>query len=380
MSKRVLISGASIAGPALAHCLAGYGFEVAVVERAPHLRPGGQAVDIRGVGKDVIRRIGLDAQIRAAMTDTKGMGVVDRDGIEIDRIMADEHGGDGAVAEIEILRGELAKVFYEATQDRVEYRFGDHITSLTETSAGMDVGFASGHREVFDMVIGADGLNSGVRSLAFEAPDCIRDLGLLVALATVPNKLGLDNWWLVHTDGVRTTGIRSVRGNAEAITHLGFPGDRSDFDRGDVAGQKALVRKRMGDMGWETPWLLDQLDTAKDFYFDSISQVYLPSWSTGRVALLGDAAYCPAATSGQGTNLAIIGAYVLAGELAKADGDHTIAFPAYERVLRDFVEGNQKMGADNARSFLEDSEHRMEHMDFDEMNTIMNNIDLPHYA
>src|SRR5919199_3562864 len=179
---RVLVSGASIAGPALAHWLRRRGAEVTVVERAPELRPGGQAVDARGVAKEVIARMGLDAAVRAARTETAGAYTVDVDGNVLETFRADDHGGDGYIAEIEILRGDLSQVLYDDTRDGVEYVFGDRIAALTQDAAGVDVAFAGGDRRRFDLAIGADGLHSALRTMVFGPHDrFVRHLGLVLA-------------------------------------------------------------------------------------------------------------------------------------------------------------------------------------------------------
>jgi 2-polyprenyl-6-methoxyphenol hydroxylase-like FAD-dependent oxidoreductase len=352
MSARVLISGASIAGPALAHWLHRYGFAVTVVERAPALRPGGQAVDLRGVAKEVVRRMGLDAQVRAARTNTRGMSIVNRKNKQIGELRSDMFGGDGMIAEIEILRGDLADVFYTATKDDVEYVFGDHITGIQQHDDRVEVSFAGGSQSTFDLVIGADGLHSGLRAMIFgPESNFAHDLGYLGAFFTVPNRLGLDSWMLTYSEPNRAAAIRSIHNNGEALAFLSVRGDSDDFDHRDTAGQKDLLRRRMSGMGWEVGWLLDRMDDADDFYFDSCSQVVMDAWSSGRVALVGDAAFCASPISGQGTSLAVVGAYVLAGELAAKTGDHTLAFAEYERRMRGWVEATQKMGRDNAKHF-----------------------------
>ena len=185
---RVLVAGASIAGPALAHWLHRRGAEVTVVERAPGLRPGGQAVDARGVAKDVIRRMGLDAAVRAACTDTAGAYTVDVDGNVLETFRADDDGGDGYISEIEILRGDLSRVLYDDTRDDVEYVFDDRIAELTQDADGVDVVFAGGDRRRFDLVIGADGLHSSVRAMVFGPHErFVRHLGMVLAFYTVPN-------------------------------------------------------------------------------------------------------------------------------------------------------------------------------------------------
>jgi 2-polyprenyl-6-methoxyphenol hydroxylase-like FAD-dependent oxidoreductase len=167
----------------------------------------------------------------------------------------------------------------------------------------------------------------------------------------MPNHLGLDGWLLGYGEPRHSAAIRAIHDNQEAMALLSMPGDRGDYDQGDVVGQKALLRRRLSGMRWEVPWLLNRMDEADDFYFDSCSQVRMDTWSHGRVVLLGDAAFCASPISGQGTSLAVVGAYVLAAELAGADGDHTRAFTEYERRMRGWVEATQEMGRDNAKRF-----------------------------
>ena len=198
---RVLVTGASIAGPALAHWLHRRGAEVTVVERAPALRPGGQAVDARGVTREVIRRMGLDAAVRAARTETAGAYTVDADGNVLETHRAEDHGGDGYVAEIEILRGDLSRVLYDDTRDRVEYVFGDRVAELIQDADGVDVAFAGGDRRRFDLVVGADGLHSALRGMVFGPHErFVRHLGLVLAFYSVPNEFGLDRWLVEYQD------------------------------------------------------------------------------------------------------------------------------------------------------------------------------------
>ncbi len=347
---KILISGASVAGPALAFWLTRYGFDVTIVERAPSPRLGGQAVDLRGTAREVARRMGLEDRIRAACTDTVGETLVDRKNRTKATLRADDFGGDGVLAEIEILRGDLTEVLYEATREQTEYVFGDRITALDERADGVDVTFASGTRRTFDVVIGADGLHSGVRALAFgEESRFVRHLGSYLAFFTVPNRLGLRNWAIGFDDVGRSAGIRAIRDGDEAMAYFGFASDKVDYDHRDIEAQKALVRGFAAGMEWEAPWLLERLDDAPDFYFDSCAQVIMESWSRGRIGLLGDAAFCPSPLSGQGTSLAFVGAYVLAGELA---ADLDTGLKRYETVMREFVENTQAMGRANAETIF----------------------------
>lgn len=284
---RVLVAGASIAGPALAHWLHRRGAEVTVVERAPGLRPGGQAVDARGVAKEVIRRMGLDAAVRAACTDTAGADTVDADGNVLETFRADDHGGDGFIAEIEILRGDLSRVLHDDTRDGVEYVFGDRIAELTQDADGVDVTFAGGARRRFDLVIGADGLHSALRAKVFGPRErFVRHLGLVLAFYSVPNEFGLDRWLIDYQDPAsgRSAGLRPIQDATRAMAMFSFPSADFDVDHRDVAAQKRLLRERMAGFGWLTPRILEHLDDTPDFYLDQVAQVVMDRWSRGRCA------------------------------------------------------------------------------------------------
>jgi len=298
---RVLVSGASIAGPALAHWLHRRGAEVTVVEQSPGLRPGGQAVDARGVAKEVIRRMGLDAAVRAVCTDTAGAYTVDADGNVLETHRAEDNDGDGYISEIEVLRGDFSQVLYDDTRDDVEYVFGDRIAELTQDADGVDVTFASGDRRRFELVIGADGLHSALRAMVFgPSEQFVRHLGLVLAFYTVPNEFGLDRWLIDYQEARRSAGLRPVRDASRAIAMLSFPAPEFDIDYRDVEAQKQLLREQMAGFGWVTPRILAHLDEAPDFYLDQVAQVVMERWSKGRVGLLGDAAFSASPMSGAG--------------------------------------------------------------------------------
>jgi 2-polyprenyl-6-methoxyphenol hydroxylase-like FAD-dependent oxidoreductase len=342
---KVLVSGASIAGPALAHWLWRRGAEVTVVEQAPALRPGGQAVDARGVAREAIRRMGLDSAVRAACTNNAGAYTVDADGNVLETFSAEEDGGDGYISEIEILRGDLAQLLYDDTRDRVEYVFGDRIAEVAQDADGVDVTFAGGGRSRYDLLIGADGLHSPLRSMVFGPRErFVRHLGMVLAFFTVPNEFGLDRWALDYHDGGRSAGLRPVPDASRAIAMLSFPASDFDIDYRDLERQKRLLRDQMADVGWLTPRILAHVDDAPDFYLDQVAQVVMERWHAGRVGLLGDAAFSASPMSGAGTGLALVGAYFLAGELAAAGWDPEAGFAGYQARMRDYVEANQEIG------------------------------------
>jgi 2-polyprenyl-6-methoxyphenol hydroxylase-like FAD-dependent oxidoreductase len=343
--SEVLISGASVAGPALAFWLERYGFEPTVVERAPTVREGGQAIDLRGVAREAVERMGIMEDVRRAHTGARGMAMVDGAGKRLASMGADLLGDSGgAIAEIEILRGDLVRILHEVTRDGVEYVFGDSIAAISQHEDGVEVAFERGKTRRFDLVVGADGLHSNVRGLTFgDESRFVRDLGAYVAIFSAPSRLVLDGWELMHSAPPgRTAGLYPVRNGAEAKAMFYFASEPLDYDRRDVGRQKDLLSEAFSGVGWEVPRLLDAMRDAPDFYFARVCQVLMNGWTSGRTVLVGDAAYCPSPMSGMGTSLALVGAYVLAGELATADGDYRAAFGRYEKEMREYVRRGQE--------------------------------------
>lgn len=348
---RVLVSGAGIAGTTLAYWLHRNGFETAVVERAEALRPGGYKIDIRGAALDVADRMGLMEPIREARTDIRSASIVNAKGRKVASLDGDTFGGR-MHGDAEIHRGELGRLVYGLTESEVDYRFGDSVKVLEPDGDGVDVEFESGRSERFDLVVGADGLHSRTRRLAFgPEEDYLRHMGYGVASYSVPNDLGLDRCELTYVGPNRTALVYNTAGNDHATALFLWAADKLEYDRSDRAAQVAILREAYADEGWEVPRLLAAAETTADFYFDSLAQIALDTWSRGRVALIGDAAHCASAASGQGTSLALVGAYVLAGELAKAKGDPA-AFAAYEALMRPFAKANQALGPSNIKGMV----------------------------
>ncbi|MFJ1708761.1 FAD-dependent monooxygenase [Kitasatospora sp. NPDC088346] len=353
----ILISGAGIAGPALAYWLRRAGFAVTVVERAPAPRPGGQTVDLRGAGRTVVERMGLMDRARAASVDQRGLALMDAAGRITARMPADSFGGEGIVSEIEILRGDLARILYEATAAEVEYRFDDSIRALEQDGEGVAVAFEKAAPRRFALVVGADGLHSVVRALAFgPEPEFVRPLGVHTAWFTGTGGEDLDGWFrMYNAPGGLVASARPGRAPGEVKAGLSFRGPPVDHHRRDVAAQMDLVERRFAGAGWQVPRLLAQMRTSSDFFFDSMGQVRLDGWSRGRAVLLGDAGYCPTPLTGLGTSLALVGAYVLAGELAAAAGDHRAALRRYDEVLQPYVRQAQQLPPGGAAGFAPSS-------------------------
>jgi len=346
---RALISGASVAGPVAAYWLARQGFEVTVVERAPTgFQPGGHAVDLFRPAMEIVRRMGVADAIRDRATGMESITAfrlgTDRP-VEIDlrpifSVVSDDH--------VEIMRDDLSHALRAATDGLdVEYLFGRTVTELRDG----DVTFDDGTGRRFDLVIGADGLHSNVRRLTFgDESGHTAFLGTYLAVATVPRPSTAGSTFVGHLGPDRLIGLYSTAAMADArLIFLYRPGHELAYDRNDRTGQKRILRTAYAGLGSGVEVWLDELDRTDVFYLESISQVVMDTWSRGRVTLVGDAGYCPGPAVGGGTSLAVVGAYVLAGELARCGGDHGRAFAAYEAALRPYVEGSRRLGRRVAR-------------------------------
>ncbi|WP_028934121.1 FAD-dependent oxidoreductase [Pseudonocardia spinosispora] len=340
----VLVSGAGIAGVSTAYWLARHGWRVTVVERAPAPRAGGQAIDVRGSALGVVERMGVLDQVRGARTAIRGMNMVDAAGRELMRDTGTTlTGGVIANDDVELMRDDLSRILTEAIGRTVEFRFGDSVTAMMQDDSGVDVTFEHAQPRRFDLVVGADGLHSQVRALAFGAEDRFaHPLGRHIAIFSSENFLDLDHW----QTGLRTPDhlvvVMSARHNTEARTILNFRSTSDTPGHRDTQRQKEFLAEHFAEVGWELPRLLDAMWRAPDFYFDQMCQIKLTSWSAGRIVLAGDAAHCASPMSGQGTSLALVGGYVLAGELSTAD-DHRAGFDGYRRAMAGYVAANQAL-------------------------------------
>ncbi|MEJ5145529.1 MULTISPECIES: FAD-dependent monooxygenase [unclassified Sphingobacterium] len=341
MEKRtVLVSGASIAGPALAFWLHRFGFDVTIVERAEELRLGGQNIDVRDEAQKVVQLMGLEDEIRAANTGELGIRFVDVNNHTLAEFPK-TNGGFGT-AELEILRGDLAQVFFNATKDNIPYIFGDQILALVEDKDKVNVTFKNSTPRSFDLVIAADGIRSSTRKLIFGDEPVIKYIGVYCSYLTIP-RIDSDTSWAYWYNAPESR-VLNLRPDNVGTTRASFSflSPEKGYEKLSLQEQKGILKQKFADAGWQAPRLLQGLEESKDVYFDSISQVKAPRWTNGRCAMVGDAAYCPTPMSGMGASLSIVGAYVLAGELSRHQ-NHQDAFEAYEKLMRPYVEDIQNL-------------------------------------
>ncbi|GHE31220.1 MULTISPECIES: FAD-dependent monooxygenase [Streptomyces] len=344
--RRVLVSGASIAGPALAYWLDRYGFEVTVLEKAAAVRGGGYAIDVRGTAREVVDRMGLLPRLRKAHIDTRRISFLDAAGDTVGAVRPEQFTGGESGLDLEIRRGDLADALYEPLRDRVEFLFGDSIATLDDDGDAVHVVLDSGIRRTFDLVIGADGLHSNTRRLVFGPEEPFhRYLGHVFAGFTLPNDFGFSHEAFLWSEPGRTAAVYAYEPHEPVHGFLTFVRETPPLEAfRDPRAQRDLVASHFPEQVWEVPRLVAAMRTAEDLFFDIVSQIHMPSWSHGRVALAGDAAHATSFLSGQGSSIALVGAYILAGELA-SHTDHSAAFAAYERRMRPFAEDNQALAS-----------------------------------
>lgn len=352
-APHILISGAGIAGIATALQLVRGGIRTTVVERAPEVRPGGQAVDLRGASREAAERMGLMPGIRAHQLHEKGMVYVDGRGRSYGRMAVEVFDGRGAVADVEIARGDLNQVLLdalaaaaEAAPGLLELRYDDRIEAVAQDADGVEVRFASGASERFDALLGADGVHSATRRLVFGPEERFATrLGGYAAFFTMPTPVGIeDGWFSLRVVPGAMLGIRPDRDPVTSKAMLTLRVDHDPALRRDRAAQEALIRRILADAGWQAPAVLDAMSGAEDFYFDELARVDVPDVVDGRVALVGDAGYCGTPLSGMGTAMALVGAYVLAGELTGADAEGIpAALARYAQRIDPFIADGKKI-------------------------------------
>ena len=342
----ILISGTGIAGPTLAYWLQRYGHKPTLLEKAPALRRGGYVIDFWGTGYDVAEKMGILPELKSRGYEVREVRIVDRVGKKVSGFPASAIGALVGGRFTSLPRGELAAVLYESLGGKVETLFGQSLAALEQDEKRVRATFEGGETRDFDLVVGADGLHSRVRELAFGPQERYEKfLGYKVAAFEAEGYEPRDELvYVMFTEPGQMLGRFTLRGNRTLF--LFIFADRGVTEGHDPAAQRALLERRYGGSGWECPRILEALRKAPEFYYDRLSQVRMDPgeglWSRGRVALVGDAAFCVSLLAGQGSALAMTAAYVLAGEIHLSGGDHALAFRRYQEKLGAFIVGKQR--------------------------------------
>jgi 2-polyprenyl-6-methoxyphenol hydroxylase-like FAD-dependent oxidoreductase len=390
--RKVLISGASIAGPCLAYWLQHYGFEVTVVEKSPSLRGGGYPIDIRGTAVEVVSRMGLLPQLRAAHVNTEKISFIDQKGFPIGSVQPEAFVGGVQGRDLEVRRGDLARILYSSIEGKVKFLFNDSIATLDDKLDRVEITFASGTHGTFDLVIGADGLHSNTRGLVFgPEKEFDRYFGYVFAGFTLSNDFGLAREAVVWNAPGRAAVLYAQEPNDSVHGFLCVAQDNPPIEAfRKPEAQRDLVASQFPEQVSHVPHLVAALRDADDLFFDTVSQIHMPTWSKGRIALVGDAAHATSFLSGQGSSVSLVGAYVLAGELA-SHTNHVDAFGSYEQKARPFVEQNQALVSGGGSSLLPRTQAMLDArnkrlrenptgLTGPDRGAVYNGIDLPEYA
>lgn len=346
---KIAIVGAGIAGPTLAYWLSRYGHEATLIEKAPRLRTGGYVVDFWGGGYTVAERMGLTTELHAAGYTVREVRLVDRNSRRVGGFAAEvfQRNLDGRF--VTVPRGDLSAMIYRSIDNHCETLFGESVSAVEQHDSGVRVTLDGGGSRQFDLLVGAGGIHSPVRDLVFGPSSRFeKDLGYRVAAFETKGYEPRDELvYLAYTMPGRMIARFAMRDEKTMFLFIFTPEHMSGPDPHDASAVKATLRQVFGNAGWECPEILRQLDGAADVYFDRTSQIVMDHWSDGRVALIGDAAGAVSLLAGEGTGLAMVQAYTLAGELDRAGADHAEAFRRYERRMRPIVEARQR----SARAF-----------------------------
>jgi 2-polyprenyl-6-methoxyphenol hydroxylase-like FAD-dependent oxidoreductase len=352
-NNNILISGAGIAGLTLAYWLNKFGFNPTIIEIAPKLREGGYAIDFWGAGFDVAERMKIVPDLEKADLEISEIAFVDENnkqkgGMNYRKLKQMMNG-----RALTLLRSDLSRVIYNHLDKDVEIIFGDNIRKIEQNDEGVVVTFDSGEIRLFDLVIGADGLHSNVRNLVFgDEVQFEKYYGYYTASYTIQDDIHNDTSFLIYNIPFKQAAVYSLNEHKTATFFIFTSQQKISYDNHDVEKQKEILRREFEHAGWKCTKLLSKIDTAPDFYFDVVSQIQMSHWSKNRVSLAGDACDCPSLLSGQGSTLAIVGAYILAGELKNANGNYTMAFEQYENIFKPFIDRKQKIAENFAKSLV----------------------------
>ncbi len=352
-NKNVLISGAGIAGTTLAFWLKKFGFNPTIIEVAPRLREGGYAIDFMGAGYDVAEKMNIIPELKKVDIGFSRLAFVDKKDREIGSMDYEKIKESLNGRALTLLRSDLAKVIYGNLDKDIEVIFGNTINNVGQDDEKVAVSFQNGTKRNFDLVIGADGLHSNVRNLAFgEETEFEEYYGYYTSSYTINNSSIRDNTFSMYNVPYKQVAIYSNKENKTTTFFIFTSNQKLSYQHRDVDKQKQILKSEFENAGWKCAQLLSEIDSSNDFYFDSISQIKMKNWFKGRITLVGDACYCPSLLSGKGSTLAMVGAYVLAGELKQAGGNYQEAFKQYEVLFKPFMEKKQKAARFFAKSFI----------------------------
>ncbi|RTE06768.1 FAD-dependent monooxygenase [Paenibacillus whitsoniae] len=341
MKKNVLVSGASFAGISTAYWMNKLGYNVTVVEIAQGLKKGGTPVNIRENTVDIVKRMGLLDQIQSNKLVMEEMGFKNSEDVTERLVVRDQLAED----EYEIERNVLLNIMFDAVKDDVEFIFGDSIASLKEESNGVDVAFKGGHKRSFDLVFGCDGIHSVVRKLSFgEEAEFSRFLKTYFSITIVDKLLIRENTTQMYNEPDKAVMLNAYNNKTDIV--LCFSSEQEiPYDYRNEEQQRNIILNQFSGLGWRTPELLQEVKNSETYYFDKLCQMKMPSWTKGRVALVGDAGYCASPAAGMGGSLAIDGAAALADAFQKCHGDYELAFQEYNKSFRPFIEEVQANAA-----------------------------------
>ncbi|HRP91072.1 MAG TPA: FAD-dependent monooxygenase [Edaphocola sp.] len=351
-NKNILISGAGIAGTALAFWLKKFGFNPTIVEIAPKLREGGYAIDFWGAGFDVAEKMQILPELSKVDLKLSELTFVDknnkrRGGMNYQKIIKWMNG-----RAFTLLRSDLAKTIYNHLDKDIEIIFGDKISKVEQSENEVSVTFHSGKTRSFDLVVGADGLHSNMRNLVFgDEAQFEKYYGYYTASYTIPNPKG-DKEFSMYNVPSKQVALYPTNENTSAVLYVFASPEKLSYNHHDIEAQKQILRNHFENIGWKCADLISKIDTAPDFYFDVVSQIQMKNWSKNRVALVGDACDCPSLLSGQGSTLAMVGAYILAGELKNANGNFKVAFEQYQNIFKEFIDDKQLLAQKFAKQFV----------------------------